>query len=442
MNEFDVVVVGSGLSGLTAAHRLVSRKKKVLLIEAKSTLGGRTSSWNEQGMEIESGLHRYLGFYEALPELLKACNVDLDNIIEWVNEIEIRLPDGKNQAVFTLAPFEEPIETLSSMLGNNDYISPSDKLVISKFIAKGLQLYKSNPTKLDQQTIHAFALEAGLSREHITKIVAPLSTGLFFLPVQAYSAYVFFGTIGPYLDRLHVLKIGAFAGGMTDVMIKPIAHAIKEKGGVIKTNLKAKKLLVSDGQVEGLETDQGSIKTNQVVLATDIKNAQELIKKSVSDTSFFDDLLSLDTMPAVTIQFELPNPSHNSDRVVFSPDTVLGAYAEQSRTTFKNHPGRLSIILADPEKFIETTDEVILEAVIADAKRVGIPIEGFTDYRIVRLPHDFYALKPGRQILRPGQKTNIAGLVLAGDYTNQEFLATMEGAVVSGNLAAQAILDE
>jgi uncharacterized protein with NAD-binding domain and iron-sulfur cluster len=33
-------------------------------------------------------------------------------------------------------------------------------------------------------------------------------------------------------------------------------------------------------------------------------------------------------------------------------------------------------------------------------------------------------------------------LVLAGDYTNQEFLATMEGAVVSGNLAAKVILDE
>lgn len=182
MNEFDVVVVGSGLSGLTAAYRLVSQKKKVLLIEAKSTLGGRTSSWNEQGMEIESGLHRYLGFYKALPELLEACNIELDDIIEWVNEIEIRLPDGKSQAVFTLAPFGDPIDTLASMLGNNDFVSPSDKLAISTFIVKGLQAYKTNPTKLDQQSIQDFALESDVSQEIITKIITPLSTGLVKRP--------------------------------------------------------------------------------------------------------------------------------------------------------------------------------------------------------------------------------------------------------------------
>ena len=48
-------------------------------------------------------------------------------------------------------------------------------------------------------------------------------------------------------------------------------------------------------------------------------------------------------------------------------------------------------------------------------------------------------LAPGNDALRPQQATPIAGLTLAGDYTRQPYIATMEGAVVSGQLAAAAV---
>jgi 15-cis-phytoene desaturase len=60
-------------------------------------------------------------------------------------------------------------------------------------------------------------------------------------------------------------------------------------------------------------------------------------------------------------------------------------------------------------------------------------------YRVVRLPADFYSLSPGNDALRPPQATPIEGLTLAGDYTQQKYIATMEGAVVSGRLAACAV---
>ena len=60
-------------------------------------------------------------------------------------------------------------------------------------------------------------------------------------------------------------------------------------------------------------------------------------------------------------------------------------------------------------------------------------------YRVVKLPADFYSLSPGNDALRPPQETPIPGLTLAGDYTRQEYLATMEGAVVSGRLAARIV---
>ena len=74
---------------------------------------------------------------------------------------------------------------------------------------------------------------------------------------------------------------------------------------------------------------------------------------------------------------------------------------------------------------------------------VCIHLEGIVkSYRKVVLPHDFYSLKPGSEALRPKQETPVKGLILAGDYTKQPYLATMEGAVVSGNIAAQLVIDQ
>ena len=58
---------------------------------------------------------------------------------------------------------------------------------------------------------------------------------------------------------------------------------------------------------------------------------------------------------------------------------------------------------------------------------------------MIKLPVDFYSLSPGNDGLRPPQATPVEGLTLAGDYTRQLYLATMEGAVVSGRLAARAV---
>ncbi len=70
---YDTIVVGAGLAGLSCAHELSKKGKKVLVLEAHPYAGGRTSSFADKGMKVESGLHRYIGYYTALPKLLKEC---------------------------------------------------------------------------------------------------------------------------------------------------------------------------------------------------------------------------------------------------------------------------------------------------------------------------------------------------------------------------------
>ena len=92
MERADVVVVGSGLAGLACAFRLAEAGRRVLVLEAGPVVGGRTASWVEGGMPVESGLHKFLGIYRAMPRLLRDAGVDPDSILAWVDEMAVHAP--------------------------------------------------------------------------------------------------------------------------------------------------------------------------------------------------------------------------------------------------------------------------------------------------------------------------------------------------------------
>jgi len=198
--------------------------------------------------------------------------------------------------------------------------------------------------------------------------------------------------------------------------------------------------LASRGRVTGVEVGPERIVADHVVLATSLAPAQELLRPELGTHPWFQPVLRLPSMPSVTIQMELDAPSMPIGRTTFGPGTVLASFAEQSRSTFRQCRGRLSVILTPPEPFLGMEPPEILEITCRDAERLGVRVRGrLLDYRVVKLPADFYELSPGTDALRPPQATPVPGLTLAGDYTRQVYLATMEGAVVSGKIAARAV---
>lgn len=436
---YNALIIGSGLAGMSCGFELASKGHKVLILEANSYLGGRTASWDENGMEVESGLHRFLGFYEELPEFLHNCGIIVDDIVDWINEAEIKLPNNKSGAILAFSPSEKPLEMLADILGNLDFFPLEDKIGFSKFLVAGVKDYKLNPQKLDSFTVLEYAKKHKLTDRLINGFLTALTEGIFFLSPHKYSAFQFFSIIVPYIPNLHKVGEGAFKGGMTEVMMNPVAEAIKERDGEIRTNQKVQRLLVENNQVKGVATEHEQILTKHVVIATGLSAAKRQITDSFEDLSGFKDLLSLESMPAVTVQIELYEPALPTDRPVFSPGTAMASYAEQSRTTFQDQQGRLSIILASPEKYLYQPPEKVLEDVKEAAHKLDIKLSKIKDYRVIAHPSDFYALIPGSEELRPSQKTLVRGLTLTGDYTKQPYIATMEGAVVAGKRAAEYV---
>lgn len=443
--SYDVIVVGAGLAGLSCAYELTSRGLKVLVLEAQDHIGGRTASFDDHGMTVESGLHRYIGYYSSLPRLLRKCGVKPGSILKWENTAEIMVKDENKKVVLGLAPLLAPVITWKGILGNRDCLSAADKLSLVPFFMSGL-ISCIFSDKADNYSVAEFADRHKVSRRAKKLVVEPLSSGIFFLPPENYSAFVFFGLFLPAIFKFYKMRLGAFKGGMSDVMCIPISRRIEKQGGKIVTCCPVSRIIMDGGKAMGVETSSDiegmadEFFADSIVLATDITSARKILY-SLKDKFPRSGLFSLETMSACTIQPSLSRPAFGRDVTVFGPGTDMVSFAEQSHSTFKEFPGRLSVILGNPADYIEKSTDEIVKTVLDEMKSLSLCLEGTVNsVRKVYEKDKFYSLGKGQQKLRPLQKTAIPGLFLAGDYTLTSSFATMEGAVKSGRAAAKAVI--
>jgi hypothetical protein len=95
------------------------------------------------------------------------------------------------------------------------------------------------------------------------------------------------------------------------------------------------------------------------------------------------------------------------------------------------------------------SDEQVLQATLEELERL-FPEEiradgslpGFAKvvkYTVVRTPTSVYETLPGCEAHRPTQISPISNFFVAGDFSKQKYLASMEGAILSGQLAAKAV---
>ena len=108
----------------------------------------------------------------------------------------------------------------------------------------------------------------------------------------------------------------------------------------------------------------------------------------------------------------------------------------------------LELVFAPAKDWINRSDQDIVDATMEELKKlfpkhfIGNEKTQLRKYKVVKTPRSVYKAVPGCQEFRPSQRSPIDNFFLAGDYTMQKYLASMEGAVLSGKLCAESINQE
>merc|ERR1711968_416542 len=187
---------------------------------------------------------------------------------------------------------------------------------------------------------------------------------------------------------------------------------------------------------------------------------KKVLPESWSNMPYFAQTEELKGIPVMNLQIWFDRKFKNSvDGLVFSRSPLLSVYADMSTCCEEyasSDRSMLELVFApcSPEatsdavaskNWMACDDQEIFEATMKELERLfpedllGEDKANAVKHTVVRVPRSVYAAVPGRNKYRPSQKSPIPNFTLAGDWTSQKFLGSMEGAVLAGKLAAAVI---
>lgn len=166
---------------------------------------------------------------------------------------------------------------------------------------------------------------------------------------------------------------------------------------------------------------------------------------------FFHQLKFLQGVPVINLHLWFDRKLTDVDHLLFSRSNLLSVYADMSNTCreyYDENRSMLELVFAPAASYIAKSDEEIISLTLQELERLfpqhlgrkaQLPAK-LIKYKVVKTPRSVYKTSPGLNSYRPSQVTPIPNFFLAGDFTSQQYLASMEGAVLSGKLAAEAVI--
>jgi 15-cis-phytoene desaturase len=435
-----VIIAGGGLAGLTCAKFLVEAGYEVTVVEGQPFLGGRASTWrDEDGDLIEQGLHLFLGAYSEFRALLRDIGRDPGDVLAWTTQIRFQDPEGPAEALFSIDPLRAPGATLASVLGNNEYLSPTDKLALLPLLAPGLRGY-------DQKTVAEMWSRVG-NETIMRRFLRPLCRAVQFSEPEEFSAEAFLTWIHQ-IARHPANIVAGYRGARGDTIFAPMAAWLTTYGAqiLLRRPVSALHTTQRKGQLRAhtLELRNGErIEGDVFVMAVPAWELLPLLLPPLQQMHFFQEIASLPTAPAISAQLWFDGDRVSSKEYTLVAGTRAAVYQDQSTTAYPDARGsRLSVIVSPADELLDASDSQIVAEVMASLRAVEPALRGAEPRKVVVLRHRRHLLRPlpGAMSRRPSQITPVPNLFLAGDWTQQDFLGSQEGAVRGGKACAEAIV--
>lgn len=444
-----VAIAGGGLAGLACAKYLADMGHTPIVLERESVLGGLVSAWQDaDGDWVETGLHAFFGAYPNMLQLMGELGI-LDRL-QWKQHTLIFNQPEKPGTLsrFDVPDIPAPFNVIAAILNNNDMLTWEQKIRFAIGLFPAIVRGQKYVEDMDKYSLAEWLKRQGIDERVNSDIFIAASKALTFIDPDQVSATVILTALNKFLQERYGSKIAFLDGAPPERLCQPIADHIIAKGGQVKTDAGIREIrLNKDGTVKNFLIKGGEeVTADCFVSAMSVDALKLLLPEQWQGLTYFQKLRELEGVPVINVQIWFDRKLTNVDHLLFSRSPLLSVYADMSNTTKEYaDPDRsmLELVLAPAEDWIGRPDQEIIEATLQELAKLfpdQIPHQAqVRKAHVVKTPRSVYKATPGRQAYRPSQVTPIANFFLAGSYTMQQYLGSMEGAVLSGKLTAQAI---
>ena len=418
----NVAVIGGGLAGLSAATKLAEQGIEVTVFEAAPQLGGRARGLNWKGQRLDNGQHILLGAYQQTLAMMQLTGVDASYAL-------LRLPLAlhMHQALSLNAcqKLPAPLHLMAGLLFAKG-VTWAERLAAMRFFI-GLKLTRFK-LKTDEPVLTLLNRKKQTAKL-IKSLWEPLCLAALNTPTHIASAQIY----------LNVLR-DSFAGKKSDsdllipkvdlseLMIDPMASYLQQRSGKVLLNNPVSQIkLVKSGFK--LQTQDGeTLGFSHIIVATSPFRANDL-GLTLNTTAF-------SYQPIVTIYLQYPD-------TVKLPRVMTGFTQGFSQWVFdkgmiSGQAGLLAVIISAEGEHQKLSQQALAEQVASELAQAFPELPAPLWHKVIAEKRATFACTS--KLKRPSQITSIPNLYLAGDYTAGEYPATIEGAVRSGLICADAIL--
>jgi zeta-carotene desaturase len=450
MSSKSVIVIGGGLAGLATGVALAEAGWRVRLFEQRPFLGGRATSYVlPDGEHVDNCQHVTFGCCTNLEDFYR--RVGCAEKIKFFDRLLLLDPQGRTghfQAGFLPAP----LHILGSFLSFRP-LSFADKFSIARAMLDILW-HKGRPGDL-QEGAEISMLE-WLKRRRQTKgaierfwrvvLVSALSEELDKIDAR-YGVDVFWKTV---LSNRTGYRMGIPAIQLAD-LYEGCHAAIKRKGGEVTLRAPVRGLHIENGALAGILFDGGREETSDAyVIAVPHGIFAELLPEDVKRSStVFSQLSNLKDSPITGVHLWFDRIVMTEPFVTLLDTTTQWIFNKTALYGAANGAGAgasggqyLQLVISASYDLLQKSRQEIIDLCLKEVRQ-ALPAARdaqLVKATVIKEAAATFSPEPGCDRWRPEQETSVRGMFLAGDWTDTGWPATMEGAVRSGYLAAEAVL--
>jgi hydroxysqualene dehydroxylase len=434
----NVAVIGAGWAGLSAAVRLVDAGHLVTLYDAAHEAGGRARAFHWPAIagheqQVDNGQHIMIGAYREMLDLLAHLGVAADGVLR---REPLTLADSRG-LYLRAGPWPAPLHLAAGVTLARG-LSFADKLAMMRLM---LGAKRDGFRIAGDRTVAVWLKEQSQPSEVIERIWAPLCVAALNTPARIASTQIFLNVLRDSLGAARTASDFLLPMTTLDAIVPNAAvRYLEAHGARVALGQPAEGIEVTSDDVAVILRD-GPTRFAAAVLAVPAHQVGSLLRNV--DTGWAPLLAactSFTWQPITTIYLVY-------DRPVVLPTAMMALREDPARQSFGQWlfargqlggPADTVAVVISAEGPHRDLDQKVLIARIDQQLRDEVGLGGaLLASRCVTEKRATFAAVPG--LVRPPNQTPSARLALAGDYTESDYPATLEGALRSGRAAAELI---